>query len=268
MTEYDMLAKYYDLYYVDRKEDIDFWTSISSEVGPSILELSCGTGRLSIPMARVGNTVVGIDVSAEMIKIGKQKIKKLPSPLRKKITMLKADSLSFSLSKRFNAVLCPEAFWAITDKEQDSMLQSVKKHLYAGGYLVMSISNFHERSERIEFQHLKSCRYFPEYGFTMTRQNFVEGNAGSSLDTITHFLDRVYPNGTIKRIVTTRTERQRTKHELKTILTSHGFRIKKVYGGYDKSQWSENSKWTIVVATLSGDTPIESVITKLNNWLY
>jgi 2-polyprenyl-3-methyl-5-hydroxy-6-metoxy-1,4-benzoquinol methylase len=44
-----------------------FYLETASERGGSVLDLACGTGRLTIPLAQAGLQVVGGDVSADML---------------------------------------------------------------------------------------------------------------------------------------------------------------------------------------------------------
>lgn len=248
--EYNALAKYYDMYYQDRTEDIEFWKSIVARVGSPILELSCGTGRLTFQIAQAGAIVTGVDISSSMLLRARKKCRNYSPSVQKRVTFLQGDTRSFRLGKQFQAILCPEAFWAVTDEEQASMMASIKSHLVPDGYLVMSVYNFHESSDSVYAHRLKFCKRFPEYKFTLTRESFVERAKDSHVDRIIHILDRVYDDGTVKRIITERYERQRTKSELLTLLWSNGFVVKSVYGDYDFGPWSESSQWTIVVAQL------------------
>ena len=266
MFEYDALAKYYDLFDI-RTIDIQFWKEMARQLGGPILELSCGTGRLTFPIAEECENITGIDLSKKMLTIAKKKLKEYPKTIQHKINLIHGNTIQFNIKNKFRTIFCPEAFWAVTDAEQASMMESIKSHLEPGGHLVMSISNFHERTEDIKFQHLKLCKYYPQYGFTVTRQNFVEGKKGTRTDRIIHFLDRIYENGTIKRIVTERVERQRSKQELAEILTTYGFEIQEVYGEYDKTVWSSDTKWIIVVARLLKNTPFNRLKILINNRL-
>src|SRR3972149_11868243 len=250
MFEYDVLAKYFDLYF-NHTNDIPFWRDMVKRFGSPILELSCGTGRLTFPIAEAGVFVTGIDISNPMLKRAKEKLKKYPQAIQQRVTLVKGSTISFSVNKKFKAVFCPEAFWAVSDEEEISMLNSIKNSLLPNGHLVMSISNFHEHPEDIKTHHLKTFRHYAEFGFTLVRQCYVEGKGGSNLERIIHFLDRVYPNGTVKRIVTERIERQRTKDELLGLLRSNGFQVRDIYGEYDMTKWTEDSKWIIVVAQLA-----------------
>ena len=44
-----------------------FWQAMAERANGPILELGCGTGRVTIPVARTGARIVGVDRSAEML---------------------------------------------------------------------------------------------------------------------------------------------------------------------------------------------------------
>jgi ubiquinone/menaquinone biosynthesis C-methylase UbiE len=49
------------------RRDVPFWNRVASAAHGPVLELGCGTGRVTIPLARAGAHMVGIDRSAPMI---------------------------------------------------------------------------------------------------------------------------------------------------------------------------------------------------------
>src|SRR5438034_3153323 len=49
------------------RRDVPFWRRIAAAAGGPVLELGCGTGRVSIPLAKAGIDLVGIDRSAQML---------------------------------------------------------------------------------------------------------------------------------------------------------------------------------------------------------
>lgn len=50
------------------RRDVPFWRRVASAARGPVLELGCGTGRVSVPLARAGVEIVGIDRSAPMLE--------------------------------------------------------------------------------------------------------------------------------------------------------------------------------------------------------
>ena len=65
---YDIYARTYDALYDYYDVDIPFYVEESKKAGSPVLELACGTGRVTIPVAEAGIEVVGIDSSAAMLE--------------------------------------------------------------------------------------------------------------------------------------------------------------------------------------------------------
>lgn len=51
----------------------EFYRRVAMRYGSPALELACGSGRLSIPIARGGIEIVGIDISPEMLALAERK---------------------------------------------------------------------------------------------------------------------------------------------------------------------------------------------------
>ena len=60
-------GRHYDLLNADVVADIPFYLEEARRAGGPVLELACGTGRLTIPIAQTGVEVVGLDQSASML---------------------------------------------------------------------------------------------------------------------------------------------------------------------------------------------------------
>src|SRR6185503_3927710 len=50
------------------RRDVGFWRRFAAKAGGPVLELGSGTGRVTVPLARAGANVVGIDRSAAMLE--------------------------------------------------------------------------------------------------------------------------------------------------------------------------------------------------------
>jgi ubiquinone/menaquinone biosynthesis C-methylase UbiE len=67
MNEQDNLSEYsdpklYDAENSDFEPDGSFILSLAKKHGGAVLELGCGTGRVTIPLAENGVEIVGLDV--------------------------------------------------------------------------------------------------------------------------------------------------------------------------------------------------------------
>src|SRR5258708_3694425 len=65
------------------RRDVPFWQRVALEADGLVLELGCGTGRISIPLARAGVTIVGIDRSEPMLARAAARTVKIPGASRK-----------------------------------------------------------------------------------------------------------------------------------------------------------------------------------------
>ena len=137
------LAVYYDLVpsYAER-EDIDFYCDLAKEIGGSVLEIGCGTGRILIPLVKLGVEIFGIDCNEYMINRCREKLREEKQEIKKEI-VFQLDMRSFSFNKKFKLVIMPfRSFQYIRSiDEQIETLKCIYKHMLEGGYLLIDIFN-------------------------------------------------------------------------------------------------------------------------------
>src|SRR5258705_13346196 len=61
-------AELYDQEFCDRNLEIPFYRRQALASGGPVLELACGSGRLTFPIAAAGVEIAGVDVSPAMIE--------------------------------------------------------------------------------------------------------------------------------------------------------------------------------------------------------
>lgn len=133
-------AKHYDPQYNKFTEDIAFWIEKANKYGGHILELACGTGRVTTPLAAAGASVTGIDIDAGMLEIAREKanIEKL------QLEFVCADCRKFSLEKKFSLIIMPfNAFNFICFSIEDirSFFETINDHLADEGRLILDLIN-------------------------------------------------------------------------------------------------------------------------------
>ena len=123
----------------DTIEDIPFYVELARDAasrGEPVLELGCGTGRVTIPMAQTGAAVTGLDSSPAMLAIAKTKA----DGAGVTVHWVEGDMADFDLAERFGLVVIPfrSFLHLISDQEQIGCLQSIHRHLITSGMLALN----------------------------------------------------------------------------------------------------------------------------------
>ena len=74
MADFDVWAAYYDLVHKGLPGEAEFYLGQAVKRGGPVLEVGCGTGRIAISMAMSGLDVTGIDNSAGMLALCREKM--------------------------------------------------------------------------------------------------------------------------------------------------------------------------------------------------
>lgn len=120
--------------------DVAFYVECARRCGGPVLELATGTGRVLIPVAKAGYAAVGLDASAQMLRIARAKLAGEPD-IAARVELAEGDMRDFALGRRFALALIPaRAFQHVVEPEhQRRVLQCVRRHLEPGGHLVVDL---------------------------------------------------------------------------------------------------------------------------------
>ena len=72
-SPYDAIARLYDPWSRSVTEDVDFYVDLARESRGPVLELGVGTGRIAVPTAAAGVRVIGVDSSAGMLEVCRER---------------------------------------------------------------------------------------------------------------------------------------------------------------------------------------------------
>ena len=134
---WDQYAPFYDWENAQTlgRRDVAFWQQLARRIGGQILELGCGTGRVSLPVARTGVRLIGVDRSALMLERGRRRIQR--ARLSHRVSLLRGDirALPFRRSTRFDLVMAPYGVLQSLVREADlaATLDSVASVTTANG---------------------------------------------------------------------------------------------------------------------------------------
>ena len=127
ISDFDQWANLYDRVYDDVTCDIPFYLNEASKINGSVLELGCGTGRMTIPMAKVAIDVTGVDISPAMICKLREKAASSGVILKSHVM----DMRYLKLDQIYQLVVVPyRGFQSIMDvKGQEKCLNSIHHHV-------------------------------------------------------------------------------------------------------------------------------------------
>jgi demethylmenaquinone methyltransferase/2-methoxy-6-polyprenyl-1,4-benzoquinol methylase len=100
--------------------------------GAAVLDLACGTGDLTKALARKGHIVTGLDISAEMMEVGKAKCRECTP--RPRFVLGSAEQIPFA-DDSFDAVTI--AFGLRNFDHRAQCLQEIRRVLKPGGQLAV-----------------------------------------------------------------------------------------------------------------------------------
>ncbi|MFH1233604.1 MAG: class I SAM-dependent methyltransferase [Patescibacteria group bacterium] len=137
MNQFDAYSNYYDNLYQNKdyrgetKFILNAIRKFSRHSGKDILSFGCGTGTYEILLNKKGYTIVGVDLSAKMLEIARDKA----NQIKAKIDFRQGDVRKFKINKKFDNVL---ALFNIvgyqnTNNDLENFIKTAGRHLKSGG---------------------------------------------------------------------------------------------------------------------------------------
>ena len=229
------------------RRDVRFWVDLAGRVQGSVLELGCGTGRLSLPVARASSRFVGVDRSSLMLE--KLRIRFKRARLASRASIVRGDirELPFRKRTRFSLVMAPYGMMQSILKDDDirATLKGVAAVLPRGGLfgidLVPELLRWEEYQRQVSFEGqmesgrhvtlIESVRQDRRRQLTIFDQEFLE-RFGER--TTRHCFSLVFRTLSVSQL---------SEH-----LQSEGFRIDAVLGDYCGTEWSPDAEVWIMLA--------------------
>lgn len=258
MNREQLYAKFYDLEYQNKKDDVDFYYKLAQKIDGSILECGCGTGRILVPIAKLGKEIWGFDANVEMLNIARKKIKSLT--LNKQVKIFKDDLVEFSSplfkNKQFNLIFLSFdglAYLAQKDRtyytpretkqRQYEALRNILKHLDKNGIFAFDLFSPNDLTKEYTLRHHFSRAIKNEiWSLSSAIQVPVR-----QIFQIHYFMDILKDNGSIKRWYYPVSAYQAAFQEIKSLLDKVGLCPVKVYGDFSLKPHKPNSEQMIFI---------------------
>jgi SAM-dependent methyltransferase len=226
-----------------------------------VLDFACGTGRHLIPLSKEGYRMVGLDISANLLRIAKSRWRGAQ--------LVRADMRFLPFKpEMFSAAVSMDTSFGYLPSEQDDMqsLREVRETLSQGGILVVDVFNREHLILKYEQNRFKKVKWvflpvllkpnrlarwllfrffkWKEYpSFFLLQKRTVKADGGELYD-----LWVVCDKSEDKIRVFEHTARLYESKGLRGLLEQAGFVVKRVYGDYEGQQFSPASDRLILVA--------------------
>lgn len=125
-------------------ETVSFLRALAPKKGMRVLDVACGLGRISMPLALTGATVVGVDNAFVMAKTSQQRTARAAraEKVKTKASFAQATSGILPFADRsFDAVLCFGLLEHLPAKLQQDTLSECLRVLKKGGALYLVLNN-------------------------------------------------------------------------------------------------------------------------------
>ncbi|HEY7171534.1 MAG TPA: class I SAM-dependent methyltransferase [Vicinamibacterales bacterium] len=234
------------------RRDVAFWRSVAKQARGPVLELGCGTGRISLPLARDGVSLVGIDRSSGMLERARRRAGALTKThggrSGRRLRLVRGDirALPFGAGE-FRMVLAPYGILQslLRDRDLTSTLASVARVLAPGGLfgidLVPDVPNWREYSDKVQLKGRAAG------GAHLTLIESVRQDRRRHLTTFTQTYRRRRGREVTEHAFDL-TFRTLPVRSMTRRLTDAGFAIDALLGDYRGAAWDERADVWIILA--------------------
>ncbi|MFD2445434.1 class I SAM-dependent methyltransferase [Bacillus sp. CGMCC 1.16607] len=236
----------YDHMYEKYQKDLDLILEYTHLVEQEIIELACGTGRLTIPMARRGYSMIGVDIHEGMLQRAKTKAEDEKLNIKffqqdcSKLDVPSKASLIFMTGNSFQHFL--------TNDVQNQLFESIKRHLVPGGYFIFDTRNplLSELAIVDEYE----TRYKDKNNYEVIEQHREIYEATTQIQHC--YTNRQIFDGNV--LVKTEQDRILLRYtyplELERLLQQHSFELVECYGDWNKNNYAANSVQMVIICRL------------------
>ena len=248
---YETVARFYDAENAYMTDDLPFYSALAAETGGPVLDVGCGTGRVTLHLAQEGVRVVGMDYSEAMLQRAERKLAVLPD-LRARVALIHADVLHTAPEERFALIIVPyNSFMHLhTQADQVAALERMREWLLPDGLIALDLPNPGDLFATPDDGSVVLERMFqePESGHLVMQQSVSALDRAAQIMHVTWIYDELAADGTVRRTLAPLTLRYVFPAEMDLLLRVAGLQRAERYGDYDSTPFEDNSPRMITVA--------------------
>jgi SAM-dependent methyltransferase len=248
---YVTFARFYDREYASFDADLDFYRDFAMQANGPILELGCGTGRVLQALESTRLPLTGVDTSAAMLEIAKQR-------LNESTRLIQCDMTDLTIHPEVTTIQYWMAFSAINtflhlesaDRQQRA-LTALRHVVVEGGLLLLDLmipdpSYLTAIDGRVGLEFSWTDVDGTRHDKWVSRTH----DLASQTITTTVFFDTINAeSSTVTRVVDQYDTRYIHRFELEHLLVRAGWELISLYGNYNLEPFDSDSERMIALAT-------------------
>ena len=237
-------ALQYDAFNTPYLPDLAFYRAEARKARGPVLELACGTGRLTLPIRKAGADITGLDVAAPMVALARRKA----AAAGLDVKFVRGDARKFRLGRRFKLVFM--AFNSLQHlgrrEDLEGLFSSVRRHLAPGGRFIFDVFNPDPRYLTRDPEELLPVAYYDDpagSGKILVNERYRYDKAAQT-SRIDWYYRREKDGRTVKKRLNLRCF---FPEELLALLHYNGFRVVKRCGDFRGRPFGPASKVQLLV---------------------
>lgn len=252
-VEYDLFADIYDMWAETApaaRSNLPFYVQAYLRAAGPVVELGVGTGRIAIEAARRGKSVVGVDSSAEMLRLCQERAE--AAGVADRLTLIQADFRDFRLPEPAQLIAIPfhTIGHLVTLDDKRVGLRHIYTQLAPGGRLIFDHFVFDPQAARRHSAVNLRCEYSDaktghdvllwvttSYDFETQTMRIIAWTDEVDDDSV--FVQRRY-----RRLSFSWLEPDQTR----TLLKEAGFEVEALYGDFERRPFTDDSPEQVWVA--------------------
>lgn len=223
--------------------DDDFYLALAKEIGEPVLDVGCGTGRLTRAIAAAGLETVGLDITPEMLERARMLSEDLD------VEWVLGDARTMQLGRKFRLILMTSHGFQhlLTDDDIGAFFDRAREHLLDDGYLAFETRNYAVNNFSSSEEPEPWTSYQDPHGRWIDEHLGGRYEPKTGIEQLT-FVQVYRDNG--ERLESTTTLRYLPVDRLNELLREHGFEVVEQYGFWDKTPFDERQREIISICRL------------------
>lgn len=136
-------ARMYDAFTQEDHSEVREFLRLARGCPGPILDLACGSGRLTLPLRALGRDITALDSSSEMLRILSERLTQARAHVTGQVNFVEADMADFRLDHRFGLVLLGATSITLLDRlGRAALFERVNAHLLPDGRFLLTALEF------------------------------------------------------------------------------------------------------------------------------